>query len=176
LRRIRSKLAELAFDEAHATTVLSDTLVAVWKGDPSAARLTSLGAELRTISQRNEGRVFVYNVITATTPVPTYESLAALQTQFNAMRGQLVALAVVLEKTGVEGTLSRAMLSTVITATRQPFPLRVFADRRDGAGWLGSQNCSIPSDRLVSLASGLEAHLNDPAAVRSIRPRERVPE
>lgn len=166
----------MAFDEAHATTVLGDTLVALWKGDPTAARITALGAELRAVAQRSQGRIFVYNIITASTPVPTYDSLAALQKQFNTMRGQLVALAVVLEKTGVEGTLSRAVLSTTLTVTRQPFPLRIFAQRRDGAGWLGSQSCSIPSDRLVSFATALEERLNAAAVMRSLSPPERAPQ
>lgn len=156
----------MVFDEAHATTAIQDTLVAVWRGDPTAARVTLFGGELRAVAQRNRGRVFCFNVITAATPVPTHDGLAALQKQFHALRGQLIALAIILEKTGVEGTLSRAVLSTTVTVTRQPFPLRVFAQRKEGAGWLGSQTCSIPSDRLIYAASTLEQQLIDPAAGR----------
>jgi hypothetical protein len=166
----------VVFDEAHATAVVQDTLVAVWTGDPDAARVTALGAELRSIAQRHHGCVFLFNVITVSTPVPTRESLSALQKQFVALRGQLKALAVVLEKTGVEGTLSRAVLSTTLTVARQPFPMRVFAHRRDGAGWLGSQSCSVPSERLLSLASSLELQLNDPAAVLATSQRVREPQ
>ena len=102
----------MAFDEAHATSGLQDTLVAVWRGDPSAERMNALGDQLRAIAKSNAGRVFLFNVITESTPLPPAEGRAESVKQFASMRGQLVAASIVLEKTGLEGTLARTMLST----------------------------------------------------------------
>ena len=77
----------MAFDYAWATRGVQDTLVVVWRGDPSAERVEILVEEMRAIAARNKSRVFLYNVITDSTPVPTGPARAALQKNFNAMRG-----------------------------------------------------------------------------------------
>jgi hypothetical protein len=155
----------MAQDYAFATKSVGDTLVAVWCGDPSAARVELLVEEMRAIAARNNSRVFMLKVITDPTPVPDAAARAALQKNFAAMRGTLMAAAMVLEKTGIEGTLSRTVLNTLSTVTRQPFPNRVFAVRRDGAVWLGNNGCTTPVTSLMSAAEGLELRLrSQPAA------------
>jgi hypothetical protein len=145
----------MAQDEAHATTGAQDTLVAVWQGDPSAERIVALGDQLRAVARRNAGRVYLYNIITTSTPIPSPAARSALQAQFASMRGQLIAAAIVLEKTGAEGALARAILNTVVTVTRQPFPMRVFAVRRDAVTWLGGQGCGMSGSAMSGLADGL---------------------
>jgi hypothetical protein len=162
----------MAFDEAHATSGLQDTLVAVWQGDPSAQRMNALGDQLRAMARSNAGRVFLFNVITESTPLPSAEGRAESVKQFASMRGQLMAASIVLEKTGLEGTLARTMLSTFVTISGRPFPMRVFALRRDGAVWLGSQGSTASATALVSLADALRLKLNGTAAPHSNRPNE----
>ena len=67
--------------------------------------------------------------------------------QFSAMRGRLLGM--VTEKTGNEGSVSRAVSSTLITIRRQPFPMRIFAVRRDAATWLSNQGCTTSSKTLT---------------------------
>jgi hypothetical protein len=146
-------------DDAYAISGAQDTLVAVWQGDPSADRVNVLGDHLRLWAKRNAGRVYLYNVITATTRLPSAQARSALHAQFSSMRGQLQGLAIVMEKTGVEGSLSRAMLTTVFTVTRQPFPMRVFALRRDALIWLTRQGCTATADALTGVADTLTQRL-----------------
>jgi hypothetical protein len=162
----------MAFDEAHATSGLQDTLVAVWQGDPTAKRMSALAEQMRVIARGNAGRVFLYNVITASTPLPGAEARAECAAQFASMRGQLLAASIVLEKTGLEGALSRTMLSTFVTISGRPFPMRVFALCRDGAAWLGSNGSTASATALVSLADALRLKLSDAAAPGSTRPSE----
>lgn len=145
--------------EVHATTTLQDTLVIVWRGEPDVARVDGVANELRIITQRNDDRVFLYNVVTAAMPLPQAKARAALQKHFDAMRGKLIAAAMVVEKTGVEGPLHRAVLSTLITITRQPFAMRVFSARDDGARWLNSQGCRPLASALVLRADALDRQL-----------------
>ena len=149
----------MAFDEAHATSGIQSTLVAVWRGDPTPHRVRDLADQMRAIAERSSGRVYLLNVITASTPVPSAAARAALQREWAAMRGTLMAAAIVLEKGGIEGTLSRAVLSTIATATRQPFPMRVFASRRDAATWLVGSGCGTSVAALTNLAESLEQKL-----------------
>jgi hypothetical protein len=151
----------MAQDEAYATTVVHNTLLAVWSGAPTAARVDVLGEQLREIADRNQSRVFLYNVITHSATVPDAAAREALKKHFVAMRGSLVACAIVLEKTGIEGTLSRTVLSTLVTITRQPFPLRLFAVRRDAASWLVTQGCVTTGGMLTSLAESLELRMRE---------------
>jgi len=146
-------------DDAYAISGAQDTLVAVWQGEPSADRVNVLADHLRLWAKRNAGRVYLYNVITATTKLPSAQTRAAMQVQFTSMRGQLQGMAIVLEKTGVEGSLARAMLTTVFTVTRQPFPMRVFALRRDALTWLTRQGCLATADALTGVADTLTQRL-----------------
>ncbi|HKP55088.1 MAG TPA: hypothetical protein VJV78_00125 [Polyangiales bacterium] len=121
--------------------------------------MNALGEQLRVLAGRNDQRVYLLNVITATTAVPSAEARTSLQRHFAAMRGKIIGAAIVMEKTGVEGTLSRAVLTTLLTITRQPFPMKLFAVRRDAAVWLNSRGCTASSVSLVSLVESLEQKL-----------------
>ena len=149
-------------DTDYAISGAADTLVAVWQGDPSADRVNVLGNQLRAWAKCNAGRVYLYNVITSTTGMPSASARAALQTQFESMRGQLLGCAIVLEKTGVEGTLARAVLTTLITVTQQPFPMRVFSLRRDALFWLARQGCTAKASALTGVADTLCQRLLSP--------------
>jgi len=151
----------MVLDEAYAMNAVRDTLVAVWRADPSPERIDALADQMRAIAKRNNSRVFLYNVITHSTPVPSAGARATLQKHFNGMRGTLMGAAMVLEKTGVEGALSRTVLNTLVTITRQPFPMRLFAVRRDAAIWLGNQGGAASGVALTSMAESLEARLRE---------------
>jgi hypothetical protein len=151
----------MVVDEAYAMTGVQDTLVAIWRGDPSPDRVDALAAQMRVIAKRNNSRVFLYNVITHSTPVPSAGSRATLQKHFSGMRGTLMGAAMVLEKTGLEGALSRTVLNTLGTIARQPFPMRIFAVRRDAAVWLGNQGSAASGVALTSMAESLEARLRE---------------
>jgi hypothetical protein len=157
----------MALDDAFATSGLQDTLVVVWRGDPTPERVSALAEHLRGIARRNDGRVFLFNVITATTPLPSPESRTRLQAEFASMRGQLKAASIVLEKMGVDGAVSRAVLSTLITISRRPFPMRVFPARRDAASWLGTVGCSASTAALLSLADSLAMKLRSVSSAPS---------
>lgn len=145
----------MALDEAHATSNVRDTLVAIWRGEPTPERLGALADQLRAVAQRSSGRVYLYNVITPETRVPSPAARSALQSHFISMRGQLIAAAIVLEKTGAQGALSRAILKTLLTITRQPFPMRVFSVRKDALAWLASQGCGAHPNALATLTDQL---------------------
>jgi hypothetical protein len=151
----------MAIDSAYATSGLQDTLVAVWQGEPTAERMRALGDQLRGIARANAGRAFLYNVITESTGMPSAAARVESQTQFASMRGQLMAASIVLEKTGLESTLSRTMLSTFITLSQRPFPMRVFAVRRDAALWLGSCGSVASATAIMSLADALRLKLRE---------------
>jgi len=146
-------------DEAYATSGVQDALVAVWCGEPTAERLVALADQMRLLAARSGGRVFLFNVITTTTPVPTTEARAVLQEQFESMRGQLIAAAIVLEKSGLHGSLSRTVLSTLATVTKRPFPMRIFSVRRDAAHWLRTSGCAASPQTLAALADTLASKL-----------------
>jgi hypothetical protein len=149
----------MAWDQAYVTIDLADTLIAVWQGDPTSARVTALADEMRDLGQAYRSRIFLYNVITAATAMPSAEARDVLRMQFERMRGQLGAAAIVLEKLGIEGTLSRTVISTVLTISQRPFPLRVFPTRRDAANWLVSQGCRPEAAQILAEAEALEARL-----------------
>lgn len=149
----------MAWDQAHVTSDLADTLVVVWQGEPSAARLVALADEMRELAHAHRSRVFLYNVITASTAMPGPEARETLRVQFESMRGQLAAAAIVLEKVGLEGTLSRTVLSTVLTISHRPFPMRVFPARRDAATWLVGQGCRPSQSEIIDEAGALEERL-----------------
>jgi hypothetical protein len=151
----------MAIDSAHATSGQQDTLVAVWQGDPTPERMRAMGDQLRAIARANSGRVFLYNVITASTGMPSAETRVECQTQFASMRGQLMAASIVLEKTGLEGALSRTMLSTFITLSQRPFPMRVFAVPRDAALWLSASGSVASATAISSLADALRLKLRE---------------
>ena len=154
-------------DEAYVTSGVQDTVVAVWCGDPTGTRVQGLADHLRQVAASSGAPVFLFNVITWSTPVPASEARGVLQVQFDSMRGQVGAAAIVLEKTGLEGSLSRTVLSTLVTITKRPFPMRIFAVRRDAAQWLRSNGCAASPQTLLALAESLEAKLIPAAPAHS---------
>lgn len=161
----------MPLDDAHASSAVQDVVVAIWRGDPSAERVNGLGETLRTAARRSADRVYLYNIITNDTPLPNAEARAALQTQFASMRGQLVAAAIVLEKIGAEGALSRAILTTVVTVSRQPFPMRIFSRRRDALIWLKNQGCAASAATMSTLAESLWRRLTGAPSTRASDPQ-----
>ena len=149
----------MAWDQAHVTSELADTLIAVWQGEPTVARVNALADQLRDVARMHRGRVFLYNVITEPTPIPSAEARDALRAQFESVRGQLLGASIVLEKIGVQGTLSRTVLNTLLTLSQRPFPMRVFPTRRDAAVWLSTLGCVPPPNALVQAADDLTEQL-----------------
>jgi hypothetical protein len=149
----------MPLDEAHATNAVHDTLVTVWIGEPTPPRLLAIAEQLCQVAERNDGHVFMYNVITPTTIMPSAKGRAALQEQFAVMRGRLSALAIVLEKTGIQGQLARTVLSSIISVARRPFPMRVFGAGAEAATWLVAQGARASVAALTSNAEGLALKL-----------------
>jgi hypothetical protein len=79
-----------------------------------------------------------------------------LREHFEQVRGRLAAMAVVLEKSGIEGALSRTVLTTVVTLSRRPFTLKVFSDRRDASVWLASQGAAPSAVEAMAAMRRLE--------------------
>jgi hypothetical protein len=161
----------MALDEAHATSAVQDVVVAIWRGEPNAERITGLGETLRLAARRNADRVYLYNIITNDTPIPNAAAREALQAQFASMRGQLLGAALVLEKLGAEGMLSRAILTTVFTVTRQPFPMRLFSRRRDALVWLKTQGCVASPATMTTLSDSLWRRLIGGPSTRASDPQ-----
>lgn len=161
----------MPLDDAHATGTVQDVVVAIWRGDPNADRISGLGETLRTAARRNADRAYLYNIITHDTPIPNAEAREALQRQFASMRGKMTAAAIVLEKLGAEGALSRAILTTVVTVTRQPFPMRIFARRRDALIWLKNQGCGASAATITTLSESLWRRMTGAASSRASDPQ-----
>jgi hypothetical protein len=156
------------YDEGYAFEALEDTLVTVWTGDPLPKRLTHMVARMNELHDQRAKGVFLFAVIRPSAGLPNPESRNLMQRQFQQMRNRLLACAVVLEKTGLEGALSRTMLSTLSTLTRQPFPLKTFAERAIAAQWLGERSAQARPSAVVALAAKLEQSLAPPRG--SVRP------
>jgi len=145
----------LLFDQSYAFEATGDTLVTAWLGDPLPARLTHMVTQLEKIYAKHPRGVFLYSVVTSTAGMPSPEAREVMRRQFHAMRDRLRAAGIVLEKTGVEGTLARTILSTVTTLTRQPFALRTFGDRVSAATWVVKQGATAPASAILACAESL---------------------
>jgi len=144
------------FDDDYAFDRVDDTLVTVWRGDPIRVRLEHMVEQLVRIHERHPRGAFLYSVVLPTAGMPNAETRELMREQFQAMRNRLRAAAIVLEKRGVEGALSRTILSTLATLTRQPFALRTFAERGQGAAWLAGHSTLTPPSVMVARAMTLE--------------------
>lgn len=167
----RRTIGDMPYDDGHATEAIQDVVVAVWRGDASAERINGLADTLRVAAQRNAERIYLYNIITHDTPIPNAAAREALQIQFASMRGRLMGAAIVLEKVGAEGALSRAILTTVVTVTRQPFPMRIFSRRRDALVWLKKQGCAASAASMTTLSDSLWKRMTGSAPARFSDPR-----
>ncbi len=121
-RRMRP---ERETSDACAVDQVQNAVVGVWWGEPRASDLDVLASRLARLHQSNPAGVYLYTVITSTTAMPGSDAREHLRHHFESMRGKLLAMAVALEKTGLEGSFSRAVLSTVLVIARHPFPLRI---------------------------------------------------
>lgn len=135
-----------------ALGAVDGTLLAIWAGEPNADHL-GLAVELMLeLHRRHPGRLFMLNVITGAAGMPSEAVRARLREYFERMRGKISAAVIVNEHRGILQTLSRAVISTLITITRKPFPLKTFGDREQALIWL-SEHDGTPT--LKSLERGL---------------------
>ncbi len=74
----------------------------------------------------------------------------ALRDHFSFMRGKLVAAALVVERPGIQGSLSRAVLTTIYTLSRAPFSMKIFSSRRAAARWLAEHPTAISADLVLT--------------------------
>jgi hypothetical protein len=144
---------------AYALEVVKTTLVVVWVGEPTVANLTDVYAHLLALRARDFGDIALFTVITASTGMPEPDARALLKRQFEEMRGGLKASAIVLEKQGVEGTLSRAILSTLLIVSRRPFPMKIFGARPEAGRWLAQYQSTHTAELVVARADALAAGL-----------------
>jgi hypothetical protein len=157
----------MADDAEFRTGSVQNTLVAVWSGEPSAMRLASMVQSLRELHATNPNGVYLYNVISARTAMPEKAARDLMVRQFESMRGKLIAAAVVLEHSGIQYTLSRAIIATLATITRSPFLLKVFDSRATAAEWL-STTSKVPAQAMLYSARELEA------AMQKAQPAQRA--
>lgn len=143
-------------DISFIATSVENTLVAVWHGECTRTQLEHFGKELERLAARHPRGIYVLNVITEETGMPDNAARAYLEAQFASMRGRVKATAIVLEKRGIMGTLSRAILNTVLTISKRPFEMGIVGDRSEGVLWLAPR-ASQKSERLLA---ALERILN----------------
>jgi len=141
---------------AFAHAVLHHVLVAVWVGDPSVDQVRKFGAELEAVAEFHPSGIYVLNVITAGVGMPDQASRELLRQQFEGMRGRMRAAAIAIEQTGITATLSRAVISTLVTLTRRPFAVSILDHRSKAAQWLSQYPGVVAAEQLVDLANRLE--------------------
>jgi hypothetical protein len=146
-------------DHHFETMVEENTLVAYWVGEPTAERLEAMVEQLRGVWRKHQTGVYLLNVITENTGIPDSATRRAIAGQFESMRNRLRASAIVLEKDGIDGTMSRAILSTLVTISRRPFDMKVFSTRDEAASWLARQGGSSARS-LAAVIERLEGRLS----------------
>ncbi len=117
--------------------------MAVWTADPSSAGLERMVQQLTELYARNPRGVYLLNVITKSCGIPTPDVRATILRQFVSMRGKLRAAAIVLEKSGIEAALSRAVLSGFVTITKRPFEFKVVDSDVDALRWLEALGADV---------------------------------
>lgn len=155
----RLAIESMPGDNHFETGIEQNTLVAYWVGQPTVERLETMVDQLSSLWRRNQPGVYLFNVITADTGIPDTETRRTIAKQFESMRNRLIASAIVLEKSGVDGTMSRAIISTLLTITRNPFAMKVFGTRDAAAKWLKEQG-GAEARAVVELARQLEERLS----------------
>jgi hypothetical protein len=141
-----------------------NALVAVWLGEPDPHHLSEAVAGMEKLHLQFPGRVLMLNVIGETAGMPNAATREALRGQFEQMRGKLAAAAVVIEHRGVLHSLSRAIVTSLVTISRQPFPLKVFGDRGLAAEWLATHRGAPDAAALTALALQLERRMREQRA------------
>lgn len=137
-------------------TTLHSTLVAVWVADPTLEAMRSFANELEKLWSRHRSGIQVLNIVGETTGIPDAPVRQLLSQQFESMRGRLLCMAVAVEKEGVAGTMSRAVLSTLLTITRRPFQMSVHFQRGQAAEWLAQQPNTPSAAQLLDVAASLD--------------------
>jgi hypothetical protein len=140
---------------SYVVTSVSNTLVAYWYGECTLPALEQFRGELEQVALRHPSGIYVLNVISEETGMPDNAARKYLGEQFATMRGRIKAMAVVLEKRGIMGTLSRTILNTVATIARRPFEMGIVGDRSEGASWVASRasgNSGLLLQAVTSLA------------------------
>jgi hypothetical protein len=146
-------------DRHFETAVEDNTLVAFWTGQPTAERLEVMVEQLQRVWRQHQTGVFLLNVITADTGIPDAETRRVILGQFESMRNRLLAVAIVLEKSGIDATMSRAILSTLVTISRRPFAMKVFSERAAAAAWLNKQG-GAGASAMIGVIRQLEGRLS----------------
>lgn len=131
-----------------ALGAIDGTLLAVWAGEPNADHLGLAVDLMLELYRRHPGRLFMLNVITGSAGMPSEAVRARLREYFERMRGKIGAAAIVNEHRGILQSLSRAVISTLVTITRKPFPLKTFGDRGQALLWLAEHE-GAPSFKLL---------------------------
>jgi len=138
-------------DRHFETAVEDNTLVAFWTGQPTAERLEVMVEQLQRVWRQHQTGVFLLNVITADTGIPDAETRRVIL--------GLLAVAIVLEKSGIDATMSRAILSTLVTISRRPFAMKVFSERAAAAAWLNKQG-GAGASAMIGVIRQLEGRLS----------------
>lgn len=158
-------MQRLVVDAGYALGIEQGTLLAVWAGEPDAGQLGRAVEHMLELHRRYPAGVLMFNLIRSTAGMPSEGVRAHLRDYFERMRGKLSAAAVVVEHRGILQSLSRAVISTLVTITRKPFPLKTFGDRQQAAQWLAEQPGAPSAAVLEKALSELDAALAPRASV-----------
>jgi hypothetical protein len=139
--------------------LLRNTRVWVVDGKPNTFELEQVANETLELASRSPAGIYTYNLITAEARMPGAAERALMQQHFEQLRGKLIAAAVVVETSGISGMLARTLLSTLITASKRPFQLRVFADRATASAWLSGHAGTPPTADMQAVANTIERKL-----------------
>jgi hypothetical protein len=142
--------------QAYRHAFVGNTLVGLWFGECNLETLGAFSEELSQLAARQPNGVYILNIITDTTGVPDNATRGLLQERFMAMRGRLLACAMVLEKRGIMVTLSRAILTSVMTVAKHPCEQAIFGDRGLAADWLAKRSSSPSVEKLLGATRALD--------------------
>jgi hypothetical protein len=128
-----------------------NALVAVWRGAPTRARFQAIANAVRTRNLWPTSFV-ILNYIGPETPLPDKDAREAVRAFFESMGSRLLGIANVLDKQGLQATLSRAVVKGITAVTRHSFPIRVFASLDPAAEWLSKSFTTSPDEATLLAA------------------------
>jgi hypothetical protein len=128
-----------------------NALVAVWRGAPTRARFEAVANAVRTRNLWPTSLV-ILNYIGPDTPLPDKDARGAVQGFFESMGSRLLGIANVLDKQGLQASLSRAVMKGISAVSRHSFPMRVFESLDPAAGWLSKTFTASPDEATLLAA------------------------
>lgn len=131
-------------------------VVSIWSGEPTSLCIDAFERFARGLFEQWPSGICLFVLLEPGSPMPTSEQRREMDQYYLRVGHQVRAVAQVVEGGNLWAVMARSVMTALRLVQKAPYPMKVFAETREGAAWaVDYMEMAPPASDRAQWASGL---------------------